>query len=196
MEVAQAPSHTRLCCVWRAARGRGTFFPGLCYPFAAHSVISAKNNLKRRQRRLLHAHAAALSLPALPAGHCQSTALVCLGHNQSLPEREETQEFLKRVGKLRAGAVDCWSGSRRGHLSSCSRRSLRGTKGMVWARLALVWCFVAAFVAPAQLPSKDSWCFAPALVFSTFQEQLWCTSPCRPHSSVLAWGMSADPCAG
>lgn len=105
LKVAQAPSHTLLCCVRRAARGRGTFFPGLCYPFAAHSVISAKNILKRRQRRLLHAHAAALSLPALPAGHCQSTALVCLGHNQRLSEREEIQEFLKRVRKLTVGAV-------------------------------------------------------------------------------------------
>lgn len=158
MKVAQAPSHTLLCHVWKAARGRGTFFPGLCYPFAAHSVISAKNNLKRRQRRLLNAHAAALSLPSPVSRMLPNTALMCLGHNQRVSEKEEIQEFLKRVRKFTAGAVRLMEGDASVTTSPETRGCghCRGSKGMFGARLALFCYFLAAFVASAQLPTKDS----------------------------------------
>lgn len=59
---------------------------------------------------------------------------------------------------------------------------------MFWARLAVIWCFLAAFVAPA---TEDSWCvsqllaaFIPVWIL-TFQEQLWYASPCKHRTSVL-----------
>lgn len=194
LKVPQAPSHSLLCCVWRAARGRGTFIPGLCYPLAARSVISAKNNLKLRQRRLLNAHAAALALPS-PAKVQPSCAWAITKHSA----KEDTQEFLKRVGKFTAGAVRLMECDGSVVISPETRGNghCRGSKGMFWARLALFWYFPAAFVAPAQLPTKDSWCISQPLVFSTFQEQLWHTSPCRPRCSVcLLWERLQDPCAG
>lgn len=61
---------------------------------------------------------------------------------------------------------------------------------MFWARLAVIWYFLAAFVVPTQLPTKDSWCISQLLVaftpvwIPTFQEQLWYTSPCKHRTSV------------
>lgn len=159
LKVAQAPSHTLLCCVWRAARGRGTFIPGLCYPFAAHSVISAKNNLKRRQRRLLNAHAAALSLPGPVSRMLPKYSPMCLGHNQRLSAKEEIQEFLKRVGKFTAGDVRLMECDASVTISPEKHEEMATAEVAreFWASLALFWYFLAAFVAPSQLPTTDSW---------------------------------------
>lgn len=66
----------------------------------------------------------------------------------------------------------------------------RGSEGMFWARLAVIWDFLAAFVAPTQLPTEDSWRISQLLVafipvwIPTFQEQLWYASPCKHRTSV------------
>lgn len=190
LKVAQAPSHTLLCCVWRAARGRGTFIPGLCCPFAAHSVISAKNNLKRRQRRLLNTHAAALSLPGPVSRMLPKYSPVCLGHNQRLSAKEEIQEFLKRVGKFTAGGVRLTECDASVVISPETRGNghCRGREGVFWASLALFWCFLAAFVAPSQFPSKNSWCISQPLVFSTFKNSCGTQVPAGPGPQCVYLG--------
>ena len=61
---------------------------------------------------------------------------------------------------------------------------------MFGARLVVIWYFLAAFVAPAQLPTEDSWGVSQLLVafipvwIPIFQEQLWYTSPCKHRTSV------------
>lgn len=198
LKVAQAPSHTLLCCVWRAARGRGTFIPGLCYPFAAHSVISAKNNLKRRQRRLLNTHAAALSLPDPVSRMLPKYSPMCLGHNQRLSAKEEVQEFLKRVGKFTAGDVRLMECDASVTISPETRGNghCRGSKGILGQPgpvLVLPCCFCSSISASyhGQLVH-----FTTSCIFH-FQEQLLYTSSCRPRSPVcLRWECLQDPCAG
>lgn len=49
-----------------------------------------------------------------------------------------------------------------------------------WASLALFWYFLAAFVAPSQLPTTDSWCISQPLVFSTFKNSCCTQVPAGP----------------
>lgn len=134
LKVVQAPSHPLLCRVWRAARGRGTFFPGLCYPFAAHSVNSAKNNLKRRQRRLLNAHAQ--PCPPHPASRILPKHKVQTITKGS--EKEEIQEFLKRVRKFSVGAVTLMDARLERGVTAEAARDALGQPGPI---LGLSCCF-------------------------------------------------------
>lgn len=114
-------------------------------------------------------------------------------------EKEEIQEFLKRVRKFSAGAVrliECDAS-----IAISLKHEVVVTAGVAGGCLGPGWpcsgIFLLLLYLPAQLPTKDGWCISQPLVFSTFQEELWHTSPCRPHSSLcFPWECLQDPCAG